>query len=157
MTKVEVPLEIAELSDRLMNAKTESNRILMIREFKESVIPGAAGTYITLPITGKLILAVKRGDGKITCWYCGRPLDNSLSRVRGCGPICIDRYGPIPGREAIERQITVIYKEYVNECRKAGIKHLGVHKWLATLEDAEFSARWKKIVEEFDPRTRGTQ
>ena len=157
MSKAEISLEIAELHDRLMNAKTHSNRILMIREFKENIVSGESGKYITLPISGKLILAVKRGDGKITCWYCGRPLDNSLSRVRGCGPICIERYGPIPGREAVERQITVIYKGYVNECRKAGTKYLGVHKWLATLPDEEFAARWKKIVEEFDPRTREAQ
>ena len=39
-----------------------------------------------------------KGDGKVTYLYCGRRLTDDLSRLRGCGPVCLLKYGAIAGR-----------------------------------------------------------
>ncbi len=150
----QLPTEIVELHDALVNAPSSYHVSLIIREFKENVKPGSEGKYICMSLKGKLLFQSHKGDGKVTCWYCGRSLDNSLSRIRGCGPICIQKYGAIPGREQIEIQLTNMYLDYVTEQKKGGKKHLGIRKWLDTLPDNEFSTYWKKFVENVDPFTR---
>jgi hypothetical protein len=42
------------------------------------------------------------GNGVTTCYYCNRPLTDELSHARGCGPECVVRYGPCPGKEWVE-------------------------------------------------------
>lgn len=149
---IEVPVEIVELHDALVKAPSDHHAGLIVREFKENINPGSEGKFISI-IPGRMICQNHKGDGIITCWYCGRPLDNSLSRLRGCGPICIQKYGPIPGREKVEIQVTNMYLGYVSEQRKSSKKHLGIRKWLDTLPDDEFSKYWKKFVESVDPKT----
>ncbi len=150
---LDVPIELVDLNDALVKAPSQQHVSLILREFRENVKVGSDGRYVTI-LPGKLLYQSHKGDGKVTCWYCGRPLDNSLSRIRGCGPICIQKYGPIPGREHVEIQITNMYLGYVAEQKKLGKKHLGIRKWLDILPDDEFSQYWKKFVEEVDPKTR---
>jgi hypothetical protein len=150
---LQLPIELVDLHDALVKVPSQQHVFLIVREFKENVKLGSEGKYIAI-MQGKLLYQNHRGDGKVTCWYCGRPLDNSLSRVRGCGPICLGKYGPIPGREKVEIQITNMYLGYVAEQRKLGKKHLGIRKWLDVLPDNEFSQYWKKFVESVDPKTR---
>ena len=51
-----------------------------------------------------------KGDGYITCYYCGRQLTNTESRILGCGPICHEKYGDVPGRST---DTEIIYQEYL--------------------------------------------
>jgi hypothetical protein len=47
-----------------------------------------------------------KGDGIITCYWCGRTLTNGESRIRGVGPICLGRYGGMPGRSSLDEMRT---------------------------------------------------
>jgi hypothetical protein len=151
---IQVPIEIVKLHDAIRLAPSDQHKIHIISEYAKSPQNGTAGQFLTIMPSHKVLLKLHKGDGKINCWYCGHPLDNSLSRVRGCGPICIQKYGSIPGREKVEVQITNIYLEYVKEQRVSGKKHLGIRKWLDTLPDDKFTHYWKKFVEDVDPVTR---
>lgn len=101
-------------------------------------------------IKGRKLIAHK-GDGIITCWWCGRTLDNSLSRIRGVGPICIGEYGPMPGRDHIEDSLAYLYEFYRSQCKSQKKRPLGIKRWISELSDDEFKAYWKKYVEEVDP------
>lgn len=150
---LQVPIELVELHDAIKNSPSQQHIGILLHEFKHSINLGSDGRYIAA-IPGKLIWRNHKGDGKITCWYCGKLLDNSLSRIRGAGPVCIRNHGPIPGREHVEIQITKMYLGYVTEQKRVGKKHLGIRKWLDTLQDDDFSKYWKKFVESVDPVTR---
>lgn len=101
-------------------------------------------------LKGRKIIA-HRGDGIITCWWCGRTLENSLSRIRGVGPICIGEYGPMPGRDHIEDQLSGIYQLYRVQCKAQKKRPLGIKRWLAELSDDEFKKYWQSFAEQVDP------
>jgi len=96
-------------------------------------------------------LVAHKGDGIITCWWCGRTLENSLSRIRGVGPICIGEYGPMPGREEIEDNLADLYEFYRSKCKAVKQRPLGIKSWLKSLQDDEFSKYWLHLVEKLDP------
>jgi len=96
-------------------------------------------------------LKAHKGDGIITCWWCGRLLDNSLSRIRGVGPICIGEYGPMPGRDHIEDSLAYLYEFYRSQCKSQKKRPLGIKRWISELPDDEFKRYWKQYVEEVDP------
>ena len=70
-----------------------------------------------------------KGDGIITCYYCGRTLDNSLSQARGIGPICIKEYGPMEGREWIEG-----FADDYNDYREDERTVLSFMRWLEEIK-----------------------
>ena len=144
---LEIPIELVELHDALV--KNTEPRAKIFGAFNRKVEQGLSGNYLTLAIKGREIFRVKpKGDGIVTCYWCGRTLDNSLSRIRGVGPICIERHGSMPGREHIESGIASLYQSY-----RAGVKKpMGIKKWLDSLPADEFSEFWKKFVEQVDPK-----
>jgi hypothetical protein len=106
--------------------------------------------YLVIGKPGKKLIIPRTpmGDGIVTCYWCGRQLDNSLSQLRGVGPICVEKSGPMPGRENIEDQLAGIYNEYRADMKAAGKKPKGLNAWLNGLEDAVLKEHFKQLIKE---------
>lgn len=72
------------------------------------------------------------GDGLVTCYYCGKPLTDQLSRARGCGPECVARYGPLAGRAWIE-EFAKRFASYQRKQAKMGAPGLDFDAWIDPL------------------------
>jgi len=145
---IQIAQEIVDLHDALVAGKSRS---VAFEEFSRKVEQGLSGNYMTLKIKGREIFRVKpKGDGIITCYWCGRTLDNSLSRIRGVGPICIENHGSMPGREHIESGLSELYQNYRQGVKKG--RPVGIKKWLESLPPDEFTEFWQKFIDQVDPK-----
>jgi hypothetical protein len=139
---LEVPISLVNLHDALVKAPSEQHKALILHDFKTSRWQN--NQYLALKTQGRPLSVIHKpkGDGLVRCYWCGKKLDNSLSRIRGVGPICIETHGCMPGREQIESGLAQIYLDYRATCKKP----LGIRKWLETLSDSEFKKYWNKYI-----------
>ena len=107
----------------------------IIKGFKNKISPKEILTYIQEHVNEQAFLKTwfitgfkPKGDGYITCYYCGRSLTNTQSRILGCGPICHDRYGDVPGRST---DTEIIYNEYLSRVRKTGKKIMSFKQYFS--------------------------
>jgi hypothetical protein len=77
-----------------------------------------------------------KGDGVTTCYFCGRLLTDELSFARGVGPECIERWGPMPGREWVEQYVKE-FKAYQALQKRKNKPIKAFEKWLDGRKDKE--------------------
>jgi hypothetical protein len=85
--------------------------------------PGFRYNTIRRIIFGKK--QMPKGDGIVTCYYCGKDLTDPMSQARGCDPECIKNYGPLGGREWMEEYA----KAFAHYCNLSGAKPMSFIEW----------------------------
>lgn len=115
MALIELSGEMKLINDLIVAQKYLKESI--IKGFDHILTPAEIAEFVYNQVDKRVFLKTwlitgfrPKGDGYITCYYCGRPLTNTDSRILGCGPICHERYGDVPGRS---KDTEIIYQEYL--------------------------------------------
>lgn len=81
-----------------------------------------------------------KGDGKTTCYFCGKMLTDELSFARGVGPECAKTRGSMPTKEWIE-EYAKAFKKYQFTQKRKNLPIASFHKWLSE-QDIEKTMRY---------------
>jgi hypothetical protein len=68
------------------------------------------------------------GDAWVQCYHCGKLLTDGLSRLRGCGPVCLEKHGEVPGRNI--KDVKGLYRAYLRYADVTGFKPLSILQWI---------------------------
>jgi len=84
------------------------------------------------------------GDAWVRCYHCGKLLTDGLSRLRGCGPICLGKYGEVPGRNL--KDVKGLYRAYLRYAELTGFKPMSILQWIPK---EDFTRKqWDRIQEQ---------
>ena len=94
MKYIKLDKSVIYVHDKLMEMKKAGKQIN--KDIIKKLIMDSS-TVRKMPGNIYLILGVikPKGDGIVTCYWCGRKLLTKQSRIDGVGPICIEKYGAI--------------------------------------------------------------